>query len=128
MILNFKTDGKLIWHVLCKVLHTPDADNFLLLISHFDVGGDNIYFKTGEAILWNKSKQTVGIGEVINRLYLLDARAELPGQERANLAMIQRLSWDQWHWRYGHLLMGVLEKLNKEKLVKGLVINESSIP
>ena len=114
MIVNFKVDGKLIRHVLRKVLHAPDADNCLLSISHFDAGGGDIHFKTGEAILRNKNKQTVGIGKVKNRLYLLDARAELPGRERANLASTQKLSWDQWHQRYGHLSMGALEKLKKQ--------------
>ena len=85
MIVNFKVDGKLIRHVLHEVLHAPDADNCLLSISRFDAGGGDIHFKTGEAILWNKNKQTVGIGKVINRLYLLDAQVELPGMERANL-------------------------------------------
>ena len=73
MVVNFKVDGKLIWHVLHEVLHTPDANNCLLLISCFDAGGGDIHFKTGEAILQNKNKQTIGIGKVINRLYLLDA-------------------------------------------------------
>ena len=128
MIINFKVDGKLIWHVLCEVLHAPNADNCLLSISRFDVGGGDIHFKTGEAILWNKNKQTVGIGKVVNRLYLLDAQAELPGRERVNLASTQKLSWDQWHQRYGHLSMGALEKLKKQEMVKGLMIDESSIP
>ena len=128
MIVNFKVDGKLIWHVLREILHAPDADNCLLLISYFDAGGGDIHFKTGEAILRNKNKQTVGIGKVINRLYLLDAQAELPGRERANLASTQKLSWDQWHRRYGHLSMGALEKLKKQEMVKRLMINESSIP
>lgn len=88
----------------------------------------DIHFKAGEPILWNKNKQTVGIGKVINRLYLLDAQAELPGLERANLASTQKLSWDQWHWRYGHLSMGVLEKLKKQEMVKGLMVDESLIP
>ena len=65
MIVNFKVDGKLIWHVLCEVLHAPDADNCLLLISCFDVGGGDIHFKTGEAILRNRNKQIVGIGKII---------------------------------------------------------------
>ena len=70
MIVNLKVDGKLIWHI---VLHAPNANNCLLSISHFDAGGGDIHFKTGEAILQNKNRQTVGIGKVINGLYLLDA-------------------------------------------------------
>ena len=111
-----------------QVLHTPDDNNCLLSISHFDAGGGDIHFKAGEAIFQNKNKQTIGIGKVINRIYLLDAQAELPGLERANLALTQKLSWGQWHQRYGHLSMGMLETLEKEKLVKGLMINKSLIP
>ena len=44
-------NGKLIWHILHEVLHAPDTNNCLLLISHFDVGGGDIHFKTREAIL-----------------------------------------------------------------------------
>ena len=127
MIVNFKVHGKLIQHALHEVLHAPDTDNCLLSISHFDVGGD-IHFKTGEAILQNKNKQTVGIRKVINRLYLLDAQVELPGLERENLASTQKLSWDQWHLRYGHLSMSTLEKLRNQEMVKGLTIDESLIP
>jgi hypothetical protein len=126
--VNFNVDGKLIWHTLQEVLHAPDAENCLLSISRFDVGGGDIQFKDGKAILQDKSNQTVGISRVKNRLYLLDAQAELPGQERANFASTQKLSWDQWHHRYGHLSVGALETLKKQKLVKGLMIDESSIP
>lgn len=109
VIVNFNVDGKIIQHTLREVLHAPDAENCLLSISRFDAGGGDIQFKDGKAIL-------------------LDARVELPGQERANFASTQKLSWDQWHHRYGHLLVGALETLKKQKLVKGLVIDESLIP
>jgi hypothetical protein len=92
VIVNFNVDGKLIQHTLWEVLHTPDAENCLLSISHFDVGGGDILFKDWKAILQNKNSQTIGTGRVKNRLYLLDARAELPGQERANFASTQKLS------------------------------------
>jgi GAG-pre-integrase domain len=45
-----------------------------------------------------------------------------------NFASTQKLSWDQWHRRYGHHSMGALELLKREKMVKGLTINESLIP
>jgi hypothetical protein len=73
VIVNFNVDGKLIRHTLREVLHTPDAENCLLSISRFDAGGGDILFKDGKAILRNKNSQTVGIGRVKNRLYLLDA-------------------------------------------------------
>jgi hypothetical protein len=104
VIVNFNIDGKLIWHTLQEVLHTPDAKNCPLSISHFDVGGGDILFKDRKAISQNKNSETIGIGKVKNRLYLLDAQAELQGQERVNFASTQKLSWDQWHHRYGHLL------------------------
>jgi hypothetical protein len=91
VIVNFNV----IWHTLQEVLHTPNAKNCLLSISHFDVGGGDIQFKDGKAILQDKSDWTLGIGRVKNRLYLLDVQAELPGQERANFASTQKLLWDQ---------------------------------
>lgn len=70
----------------------------------------------------------VGKGYKHQRLYLLAARAVMPMQERANLAASRRLTWDQWHHRYGHIGMTALRQLQKEGLVSGLEIDESSIP
>ena len=59
---------------------------------------------------------------------MLHARAILTKGERANYASTEKLSWDQWHWRYGHILISALQMLEREKLVNGLNIDQSSIP
>ena len=59
---------------------------------------------------------------------MLYARAALPRMERANYASTEKLTWDQWHRRYGHISISTLQTLEKEKLVNGLSIDQSSIP
>lgn len=76
----------------------------------------------------DKGDHIVGKGYKNNRLYLLAARAILLGQERTNYASSQKLSWDQWHRRYGHISTKAPEQFNSEKLVRGLAIDQSSIP
>jgi hypothetical protein len=75
--------------------------------------------------LMSKGDQLIGIGNKVGGLYLLDARAELPGQERSNYAASQKISWDQWHRRYS---LGAIKLLNREQMVNGLTIDESTIP
>ncbi len=93
-----------------------------------DEGGGHAEFKNGKTILKGKSGRIIGKGTLINRLYLLDARAELPGQDRVNLATTNKLSWDQWHRRFGHISISALERLKREGMVDGLTVDESSIP
>ena len=59
---------------------------------------------------------------------MLYARAALPGTERSNYASMEKLTWDQWHRRYGHISISALQLLDKENLVKGLAIDQSLIP
>jgi hypothetical protein len=47
--------------------------------------------------LKTRDNQLIGQGQIRNKLYLLDAKVELPGAEKANLAMISKATWNQWH-------------------------------
>jgi IS30 family transposase len=58
----------------------------------------------------------------------LRARAILNGEEQANFASTGKLTWDQWHRRYGHISITTLQQLDREGLVNGLSIDQSSIP
>ena len=58
----------------------------------------------------------------------MNARAQLQTKEQANLAAPQKLSWNQWRRRYGHLGMTGLETLKTKGLVNGLEVDESSVP
>ena len=86
--------------------------------------------ETGGGICWlmDNSKKVVGKGYKHHRLFLLAARATLLEQERTNYAASPKLSWDQWHCRYGHISISALRQLEKEGLVSGLTIDQSSIP
>ena len=128
VIVNFSVKGNNIRHQLREVLHVPEAPNSLLSISHLDNGGGHVTFQDGGCELYNKTNQLIGKGTKVGRLYRLEARAQLQTNEHENLAAPKKLSWDQWHHRYGHLGMSGLETLLKQGLVKGIEIDESSIP
>ena len=75
----------------------PDAPNCLLSTAHFDDAGGKFEGGNGRCFLKNKSNNTIAKGTRIGRLYLLNGRAQLLGQERTNYAAAPKLSWDQWH-------------------------------
>jgi transposase InsO family protein len=132
VILNCDVDGKLIRHQLNNVLHIPAAENCLISTPRLDAAG--LWSVQGEGKCWIRKKGMDGIDLAIGdlmenpRLYKLRGRAELPGTEKANLAKNPKLSWDQWHARFGHLSISALAQLQREGLVEGLEIDESSIP
>ena len=126
--IKFEFDGKQFIHLLRDVLYVPKAPNCLLSIGQIDDGGGSIDFQDEICWIKNKTKKTIEKGYKTNQLYMLYARAALPGTERSNYASMEKLTWDQWHRRYGHISISALQLLDKENLVKGLAINQSSIP
>ena len=105
----------------------PEAPNCLMSLSQIDDGGGSVDFKDGLCWIRNGDK-IIGKGYKSQRLYSLHARAILTEGERANYTSTEKLSWDQWHWRYGHISRSALQMLEREKLVNGLNIDQSSIP
>src|SRR5262249_4887832 len=75
-----------------------------------------------------KVGHVIGDGTKMNRLYVLNACAELKGIDKANIAMMGIHSWDDWHLKFGHISISVLQRLHKQGLVTGFNIDESSIP
>ena len=45
-----------------------------------------------------------------------------------NASTSQKRTWDQWHRSFGHIAIPSLERLNRENMVNGLAIDQSSIP
>ena len=115
-------------HQLRNTLYTPDAPNCLLSISRFDDANGKVDFVDGICWLKNKDGKVIGKGYKHQRLYLLTARAILQGQERSNYAATRKLAWDEWHRRFGHVSISALQQLDKDRLVNGLTIDQSSIP
>ncbi|KAJ2925473.1 hypothetical protein H1R20_g11620, partial [Candolleomyces eurysporus] len=125
--VNFAVDGKTMQHTLQNVLHVPEAPNCLLSIPRLDESGGWAEMKGGKCTLRDKTSRTIGYGWKVNRMYKLEARANLQ-DERAQYAKPKYLSWEQWHWRFGHLSISSIKTLNQQGLVDGLHIDESSIP
>jgi hypothetical protein len=128
IIVNFSVNGSIIRHNLRDVLYVPNAPNCLLSLSRLDDSGGYVHFKHGKCALYDKKNVIIGTGSKIGGLFLLNARAQLLGQERTNYAASQKLSWDQWHRRFGHISITSLERLDREKMVNGMSIDYASIP
>ena len=129
VLVNFSVDGKIIPPRLSNVLYVPNAANCLLSGTRFDDSGGIFTGGNGKCILKDKNGRIVGRGNKVDRLYLLDARAQLLGQERTNYAnTTQKRTWDQWHKNFGHIAVPSLERLYQEKMVDGMAVDESSIP
>jgi hypothetical protein len=126
--IKFECDGKEFIHHLRNVLYTPDAPNCLLSLSRIDDSGGRVDFGDGKCWIKNKDGKVVGMGDKHQRLYLLKARAILEEPEHSNYASTRKLTWDQWHRRYGHISVTTLQQLDRESLVNGLSIDQSSIP
>jgi transposase InsO family protein len=78
--------------------------------------------------LWNNKGKLIGKGYKHRKLYLLLARAVLVDQHRAHFATTKKLTWDQWHKRFGHVAISAIQKLERDNSVKGLIVDQSSIP
>jgi hypothetical protein len=96
-MVHMSINRQTIPHRLCDVLHVPNAPNCLLSATHFDDAGGKFEGKNGKCLLKDKTNNIVAEGIRVERLYLLNGRAQLLGQERTNYATIPALSWDQWH-------------------------------
>jgi transposase InsO family protein len=127
VILKFKLNKGTIRHTLANVLYVPDAPNCLLSVRRIDESGGHVVFRQGGCTLYHKGGGIIGTGKLQGSLYNLDAEV-LQDTEKSNLAAHTKLSWDEWHRRYGHIGMTSLETLAKGKLVKGLEIDNESKP
>ena len=59
---------------------------------------------------------------------MLHARAILTEKEKANYASTEKLSQDQCYQQYGHIVISALQTLERENMLHGLNIDQSSIP
>src|SRR5271168_3232233 len=78
-------------------------------------------------LLKDNKGRVVGNGNKVGRLYLMDAHSQ--SQERTNFSTTtQKQTWDQWHKNFGHIATPSLERLHREKMVDGMIVDQSSIP
>ena len=97
VMVHMSVNGQTIPHRLRDVLHVPSAPNCLLSAARFDDAGGKFEGGDGRCFLKNKTNNIIAEGTRIGRLYLLNGRAQLLGQERTNYAAAPKLPWDQWH-------------------------------
>src|SRR5882757_3808003 len=109
--IKFEFDGKTFVHQLQDTLYVPSAPNCLMSLSRIDDGGGSVDFKDGLCWIKDNGNKIIGKGYKRQRLYMLHARAILTETERANYASTEKLTWDQWHRRYGHISISALQLL-----------------
>ncbi|KAF4622418.1 hypothetical protein D9613_009127 [Agrocybe pediades] len=129
ILVDFDVNGEIITHRLQNVLHVPEAENCLLSLGRFEEkDGNYVVFRDRMCALLDGKDRLVGTGAKQGGLFLLHARARLPGQDRANFAASKNLTWDQWHRRFGHVAVSSLQRLERQQLVEGFSVDPSSIP
>ena len=129
VLLKFRVGGKTITHRLLDVKHVPSAPNCLMSQGRFiEEGGGSVDCHGKKCYLKNKSGHAVGDGNLIARMYLLNARAVLRVNDSAFVARVPKYSWDEWHRRYGHLAISGIQRAVRENMVTGLEIDKSTIP
>src|SRR6202522_967132 len=127
IIINCSVDGKIIPHRLSNVLHVPNAANSLLSGTRFDEAGGTFIGGNEKCILKDNKGRVLGKGNKVGRLYLMDARSQ--SQERTNFSTTtQKQTWDQWHKNFGHIATPSLERLHRENMVNGMIVDQSSSP
>src|SRR5271168_4829303 len=86
---------------------------------------ESVYSRTVKEEI--KIRRIVGKGNKVGRLYLMDVRSQI--QEHTNFSTTtQKQTWDQWHKNFGHIATLSLERLHREKMVDGMIVDQSSIP
>ena len=126
--LDFRVSGKTLTHKLKNVLYIPEAPNCLLSVSQLDENDGKIIFHKRKCQLENKEGNIIGHGQMKGRLYLLDAKLIQTSQEVSHYASPPKITWGQLHRRYGHISITSLERLSKNGMVSGLLIDQSSKP
>ena len=103
ILVHMSINGQTITHRLQDVLPVSNAPNCLLSATHFDDAGGKFEGGNGKCLLKNKTNNIIAEGIRVGRLYLLNGRAQLLGQERTNYVATPKLSWDQWHQCFRHI-------------------------
>ena len=90
-----------------RCLTCAQYTNCLLSATCFDDAGGKFERENGKCLLKDETNNIIAEGIRVGRLYLLNGRALLLGQERTNYVATPKLSWDQWHWCFGHINIGI---------------------
>jgi len=126
--IDFRVSSKTLTHKLKNVLYILEAPNCLLSVSRLDENDGKVIFHHRKCQLENKEGSIIGHGQMKGHLYLLDAKLNQTSQEASHYSSSPKVTWDQWHRRFGHISITSLEHLSKNGMVSGLSIDQSSKP
>ena len=107
---------------LCDVLYVPQLSHNLISVTKATQTGKVVKFTKSACYLLSKKHQMVAKATKVGSLYQLDNK---PNLERASLAEESDSKEDIWHKRFGHLGVGSLQRLAREKLADGFDFDAS---
>ena len=126
---------------LQNVLHIPTNKYNLISLGRWDKAGREFRSSQGLLSMIDRDGKTVAYGTKLHsnlyRMHMRTARAtELTGKARAVLSaklgppiafpVNEARTWEEWHWRFGHIGYKGLQELKRKNLVTGFNVSPSS--
>ena len=116
-------DGRTCHIQVENVIHAPDLSNSLLSMKVLNQCGLEVQFKDGIGQVVNSNGDVLARSNDGGSLYNLHTLHVEPNTIMASIAQKSaHLSLDLIHWHLGHPSVGVLRKMLKKGLVKGVVV------
>ena len=109
--------------MLYDVLYVPELSYNLLSIAKALQRGNIVKFTKFACYVLDRKHKMVAKATKIGSLYQLDYKAN---HEQASFAEKSDTKEDVWHKRFGHLKIGILQKLAHEKLAEGFDFEANS--
>jgi transposase InsO family protein len=110
---------------LNNVCYIPMQDGSLLSLSRLDKQGGGSFIHHGCVLILDEHLNTVVIGNAIGNQYLMNVQTIYP--ENIHTAH-EKLSWNQWHTRYGHISFSGLQRTHQMGLVNNFSVDTTTIP
>ncbi|KAF8625757.1 hypothetical protein AX15_005211 [Amanita polypyramis BW_CC] len=107
------------------VYYVPSQTDSLLSIRRLDQQGGSAYIGNSQILIYDRHKNAVATGRTKRNQYQLDVQTVYP--ERVEITQ-EKLSWDLWHARYGHVSHSGLRKLFQRNLVDNFNVDINSVP
>ena len=105
------------------VLYVPELSRNLISVASCMCKGIDVHFysKTKTCVI-QKGQKTLGVAHLRRGLWELSCQAVQSGNATVNLTEMD--NGKLWHWRFGHLHMGGIQKLQSKNMVRGLTLRQ----
>jgi hypothetical protein len=125
IILQSKIKNQSFKITLNNVCYIPTQDGSLLSLSRLDKQGGGSSIHHGRVLILDEHLNTVAIGNAICNQYLMNVQTIYPENIHTTH---EKLSWNQWHTRYGHISFSGLQKTHQMGLVNNFSVDTTTIP